>query len=196
MYEQINIEDILVQESEYKMLVPLISKMKSIEVVHDLDQFKDSNRNISFLDKIVSSLSFIKDLKSKLFYFKDDKGDEINYELVEFNRIKWIYFDEYKYSLKRLELVRKLSLTVDELSFWESSPNDLELLTNPIYYKNGIKSLSYQFYSKHIITDQSFINIIEINPKFIHFYDRHLISLPYFNFIQILSNLLKIQSCA
>ena len=187
MHEQIYINDIIIHWSKYQELIPLISKMKSIEVFNDFE-FKDSNCSIPLWDKIVSNLTLIRFNKSKIFCFKDYKVNEINSELVEFRRIKRIILEDYTNSLQKLEQIKMASISVDEISI-KDNLSKLELLTNPIYYKYRIKKLSYQFSCNHDITDQTFTNIKEIYPNYIHFYDNNRGSLPYFCFIRIISNL-------
>ena len=76
-------------------------------------------------------------------------------------------------SFKFLKNLSKNLVRVEELGILGDSPEELELLTNPEYYRYGIRSLKYLFESEHEITDQTFLNIKEIHPKNVMFYDKN-----------------------
>ena len=168
MSEQINIEDIRILESMYIDFVPLIEKMKSIPVVHDLNHLKDLYTTMTLCDKIVSNLTFQGRFKSKIFCYNDSEGKEFNHDLDEFRRVGRVSFEEYWKVYEELEIIKKASIIVDELCISKDYKEEFKRITDPIYFKNGINKLELQTLNDHDITDKLYANIKELNPKIIH----------------------------
>ena len=106
-------------------------------------------------------------------YWKVYENEKACNLIKNFSRAKSI---EFMGKTKQLQILKNLSknlVRVEELGILGDSPEEFELLTNPEYYKYGIKYLKYLFKSEHEITDQTFLNIKEIHPKNLMFYDKN-----------------------
>ena len=60
-------------------------------------------------------------------------------------------------------------IQIEFLFIWGSSEEELEKLTNPTYYKNGLMTLVYRFKRNHALSEKFFLNINQLQPQQITF---------------------------
>ena len=190
MHEQINIRDINISEADCWSLIKHIHDMKSIKVISNNWFAKDYSQVATLYDKITVSLFSVSLLQTN----DDNVEEEQEYSYIKkyvanFSRVYRLSLSCSEDTISKLSNLEDFSFAYDILEISGETSKDIEKLTNPLFFKNGVQNLFYISKKNHFITDQIFMNIRQINPNFIKFMNNSKSADSFSNLTRMLSNL-------
>ena len=188
---RVNMRDIAIYSSDWKITPEFVNQMKSIKTARCICWVGEEDNTNTLIDHFIF----------KFWLHKEDRVDKI----AELLKQEWTQRDCIVHHLKLLKRFRfyfgewdwsKVRIIKRSFPFWELIDcewylaEDLEVMTNPILYQNGVQSFRFYHYENNIYISNKFIsNIWEIKPKSIRLKCEDFEYKSKSNFIDILSQL-------
>ena len=164
---RVNMQDITIGAYNTKNLIKQAHKIKSIDAANSLYFEENKESTLKIIDKVIIKECWWDEERTdkiiKLINHKSDKNYSNSNILQLFERFK---FDFYKMISSKFRLINISLPFWEKLEFKLSLSSDLEIVTNPILYQNGVGSLTFKNSNNDIhISDNLISNIWKIKPK-------------------------------
>ena len=159
---------IAIEAYDQNIVIELAHKIKSIDEANSLYFEENKESTLKIVDKvIIDYMWWNKHRTDQLIELINHKSD-ISYSNSSILQL----FERFQISFRN-ENISKFKLFNNSFPFWEkfefgfNLSNDLEIITNPILYQNGIGSLELYGDSNNMLhfSDKFISNIWEIKPK-------------------------------
>ena len=172
-------------------LIKLVHKIKSSSAASSLYFGENKENTLKLIDKVIIKFKWWVDKQTdeiiELINQNSDKKYDNSGILQFFKRFIFIF---RKNDCSKVQLINNSFPFWENLSFDLNSTNDLESVTNPILYQNGIELLELHDTSNKIHFSDKFIsNIWEINPKSVLIESKKFLYKKESNFIDVLLKL-------
>ena len=175
MDEQLFIESLIVKVEFVKQMQQLIESMKKIKVFEvdfgriypkTMMEIAILKQNLEFYDGFYS----VNTTKEKwiLDIVYDETNESLKQEFEGFRRIFLVnlFGSYYEQIARKLNIIGKASLGVENLYLTTSNSEEFEEFTNPDFYKGGLKYLFNQPYEEMSeITDKTYKNLNIVKPN-------------------------------
>ena len=193
MHDKLWVWYILINSNIFDKLLPIIEDLKQMKSIKDdaRKSWKVKNIGSTILDKILfRNIGCFKIKSNHLVltenlekYFLDQNSSPEN---ISFKRMYFVYLDYYfEKTLSILQDIGNFGIQIEFLFIWGSSEEELEKLTNPAYYINGLSKFFYHFKKDHALSEKFFLNINQLQPQEITFEGRERVEGSY-DYIDIL----------
>ena len=149
-------------------VIELAYKIKSIDEANSLYFEENKESTLKIIDKVIVDYKrWNEDQTDEIIELINHKSD-INYSNSSILQL----FERFQFSFSNVN-ISKFKLINNSFPFWEKLElwyeilKDLEIITNPIHYQNGIGSLELYDDSNNMLhfSDKFISNIWEIKPK-------------------------------
>ena len=172
-------------------VIELAHKLKSFDAANSLFFEENKENTLKTIHKVIIEYNWRNDEETdeiiELINQKLDKKYSNSNILQLFERFKFIW-REIDYS--KFQLINKSFPFWENLSFYLKYSRDLEIVTNPILYQNGIGSLELYDTNNILHFSGKFIsNIWEIKPKSFLIKSKNFVYKKESNFIDVLQKL-------
>ena len=151
----------------------MLNRIKKNNRKEEIKEYKD---NPNLLEKLSLNdydlfLANEKAINFPHFIDKENESKKLNPIFINFCRIQNIWLDlvSYEFSISSLKDIEILVLKIDNLFLAGNNEEEWETLTNPWYFKKGVRSISYKFNIVHNLPDKFFENIKMIDLDSVNF---------------------------
>ena len=161
MHERLCIMNIYLRIDLIDIIYPCLEDLKAIKLLKDrnfemINEVVDENSWLIDVIILTSNKNFKLGEKEVTFpHYLNKEYNELNPIFEPFKRVFILFLNYFEYDtiISTLNDIEKLSLRVDHIYLWGKSSEELENLTNPMYFKKGVESISYWFKVAHHMTD-------------------------------------------
>ena len=184
-------QDITIRAYNTKNLIKQAHKIKSIDAANSLYFEENKENSLKIIDKVIIKYRWWdEDRTDEIIKLIDHKSDK-NYSnlniLQLFERFKFVFL---KMNSSKFKLINISLPFWDKIKFWLNLSSNLEIVTNPMLYQNGVGSLTLSHKHNDIhISDNLISNIWKIKPKSVSIESEKFVYKNESNFIDVLQNL-------
>ena len=140
---RVNMQDITIQVYWQNDIIKQAHKIKSIDAANSLYFDENKENSLKIIDKVIIKYRWWdEDRTDEIIKLIDHKSDK-NYSnlniLQLFERFKFVFL---KMNSSKFKLINISLPFWDKIKFWLNLSSNLEIVTNPMFYQNGVGSLT------------------------------------------------------